>query len=290
MSVPEDEQNTLASLDAIPWRDHHEKLFIEWGDKALCYKWLHNKSYKIYINKYHWYVIPVIIMSTLTGTANFAQGRVPIEYQPYAQMAIGGINIFAGILTTISQFLKVSELVESHKISYVSWDKFYRSVKVEMGKDRKDRVPVMQFLRKSQDQYNNLMETSPDIDDSIIEMFMKTFTSTKTDVLSAKKNEIYKNFNEIHKPDICNELISTSNFLAPPLIPQPILQPNYNHNTTLNENKKMLVDTINDFITQFEKKKCRIPTKDEIIDNIDNVDEDDIEFILNFRKNEKTEL
>ena len=60
-----------------------------------------------------WFTIPVIIMST-TGTANFAQERLPEDYRSYAAMGIGAVNIFAGILTTIAQFLKIGELNEAH--------------------------------------------------------------------------------------------------------------------------------------------------------------------------------
>ena len=289
MSIPEDEQTTLASMDAIPWRDHHEKLFVEWGDKALCYKWLHTKSYNIYMHKYRWYVIPVIIMSTLTGTANFAQDRVPIEYRPYAQMVIGGINLFAGIITTILQFLKINELVESYKSSYLAWDRFYRNIKVEMGKDRKDRVPVMQFLRKCQDQYNDLMETSPNIDDHVVELFMKTFTSAKSDVIATKKAEIYRNFSNIQKPDICNELVPTVRFLAP-VTTTPITQ-RKSDTSIISENKLLLSNEINTFIDKFETKKGRIPTKDEVFDNVENSVNEDIDFVLDYkRNNEKHEL
>lgn len=287
MSIPEDEQTTLASLDNVPWKDHHEKLFLEWGDKAACYKWLHTKSYKIYTRKYQWYTIPVIIMSTLTGTANFAQDRVPIDYRAYAQMTIGGINLIAGIITTISQFLKVNELMESYRASSILWGRFYRIIKVELGKDRKDRTPVLQFLRKCQEQYDNLMETSPSIDDEVIEMFMKTFTSAKPDVIATKKAEIYKNFTELNKPDICNELVPTSKFLAPKPVEKPIQR--RSEVEPVDESKLLMSNEINTFIDNFIKQKNRFPMLDEVKDNMENTEEDDVEFVYNIRKNNYNE-
>ena len=59
------------------WKDEHEKILIEWADKAQCYRWLHGRSFALYRVKAMWYTIPVIVISTLTGTANFAQDRVP---------------------------------------------------------------------------------------------------------------------------------------------------------------------------------------------------------------------
>ena len=74
--------------NVIEWTQEHEQLLIEWGDKAMCYRWLHSKSNAMYSNLNTWYTIPVIIISTLTGTANFAQERVPLGFQNYFVMRL----------------------------------------------------------------------------------------------------------------------------------------------------------------------------------------------------------
>ena len=83
------------------WKDEHEKIFVEWADKAMCYRWLHSKSNQRYTIFNAWFTIPVIIMSTLTGTANFAQDKFPENQRSLVQVTIGSINILAGIITTI---------------------------------------------------------------------------------------------------------------------------------------------------------------------------------------------
>jgi hypothetical protein len=90
----------------VDWTTEHENILIEWADKAMCYRWLHSKSNQLFSRRNAWYTIPVIVISTLTGTANFAQERVPLEYQGYFSMIVGGFNIVAGIITTVQQFLK----------------------------------------------------------------------------------------------------------------------------------------------------------------------------------------
>ena len=70
----------------------------------MCFRWLHSRAHALYSKLNYNYTIPVIVISTLTGTANFAQDRVPIEYQGYFVMIVGGFNILAGIITTIQQF------------------------------------------------------------------------------------------------------------------------------------------------------------------------------------------
>jgi hypothetical protein len=54
--------------------------------------------------------IPIIIMSTLSGTASFSINHFPSDYQGYVPLVIGGINIFVGILQTMIQFLKLTIL------------------------------------------------------------------------------------------------------------------------------------------------------------------------------------
>ena len=78
----------------------------QWADKALCYQWMHARCREIFKTKNAWYTIPVIIISTLTGTANFAQERFSEEIKDYAVIAIGTLSIIAGIITTIYNFLQ----------------------------------------------------------------------------------------------------------------------------------------------------------------------------------------
>ena len=162
------------------WKSEHETILVEWADKAMCYRWLHARSHQAYSKTNAWFTIPVIIMSTLTGTANFAQDRFSDDIKPYMQMAIGAVNIFAGILTTIAQFLKVGELNEAHRVSSISWDKFYRNIKVELAKSRIERMNVTHMLKMCKEEYDRLMETSPSINEIIIKKFQTTFPSNKT--------------------------------------------------------------------------------------------------------------
>ena len=158
--VIEEEKATI-TFKEIDWKDEHEKILVDWADKAMCYRWLHSKSNQVYARQNAWYTIPVIIMSTLTGTANFAQERFPASIKVYAPMMIGAVNIFAGILTTIQQFLKISELNESNRVAYLSWGKFYRDVKTELSKHPLDRMRPKELLKLSKNKFitNNACAT-----------------------------------------------------------------------------------------------------------------------------------
>src|SRR6056300_487112 len=201
----EEEQHNVVNNDSISfkeqdWKKEHETILIEWADKAMCYRWLHARSHQAYSKTNAWFTIPVIIMSTLTGTANFAQDRFPPDIRPLAQMGIGAVNLFAGILTTIAQFLKIGELNEAHRVSSISWDKFYRNIKVELAKSRDERMHVGHMLKMCKEEFDRLMETSPSINEKIIKLFNTTFPTKKP----IKQLDPLEQTNEIKRPEICD--------------------------------------------------------------------------------------
>ena len=85
-NIPESNQQvTVSNSINAEWTLEHEKILVEWADKAMCYRWLHSRSNSMYSSLNTWYTIPVIVISTLTGTANFAQERIPLEYRNFSQ-------------------------------------------------------------------------------------------------------------------------------------------------------------------------------------------------------------
>ncbi len=194
---------------AAEWTPEHEQILVEWADKAMCYRWMHSKAHQMYSLQNAWYTIPVIVISTLTGTANFAQERVPPNYQYIFVMVVGGFNILAGIITTIQQFLKITQLNESHRVSSIAWDKFYRNIKIELAKHPHERLNVSQMIKISKEEFDRLMETSPSIPEKIVGQFKKTFQEKPTVKSTAEPPP------KIIKPEICDELVSTELYRNP---------------------------------------------------------------------------
>jgi len=208
IDAKEDVYSNANSLDlrvsdsSTQWTVEHERILAEWADKSMCYRWMHSRSTSLYSYLNACYTIPCIIISTLAGTANFAQQRVPVAYQPMFTMMVGGINIIGGIISTIQQFLKITQLNEAHRVSSISWDKFYRNIKIELAKHPQERMHVSHMLKMSKEEFDRLMETSPVIPDKIISEFKTAF----------KHND---EFAKISKPEICDVLISTDAFRNP---------------------------------------------------------------------------
>lgn len=258
-------------LIVIEWTHGHEKILIDWADKAMCYRWLHARSHQRFSKINTYFTIPVIVMSTLTGTANFAQDRVPEYYRGYYSMGVGFVNILAGIITTIQQFLKISELNEGHRVSAIAWDKFYRKIKVELSKPILERQNITDFLKNCTEEFDRLMETSPIIQKQIIGLFQTTFSGRKmTDAQKAA-------FLKLKKPEICDSLESVQSSLYKQDIGEK-LKTDYKQMITdvvankVNDSAEQLENKknglIQQFVTLFESEMMRKPTLNELYSNL----------------------
>jgi len=276
------------------WKREHEIILVEWADKAMCYRWLHTRSHQAYSKTNAWFTIPVIIMSTLTGTANFAQDRFSEDIKPYAQMTIGAVNIFAGILTTIAQFLKIGELNEAHRVSSISWDKFYRNIKVELAKSRNERTNVAHMIKLCKEEFDRLMETSPSINEKVIKLFNQTFPTKKSTVDYDRNTDITKP--DIKRPEICDELISTAEIVFVASETDNVKRTSL---IELTRKKNKIMENyereVNEWITKFENKHNRKPLESELIDNLQDKMNPDIldkivKKILNSFENDDEQL
>jgi hypothetical protein len=186
----------------INWSEENETILVEWCDIAQCYKWLYTRSHSQYSSMHAWFTIPTIILSTISGTASFAQASLPIDYQNYATLGIGTLNILIGICATIQQYLKISELNESHRVSSISWDKFARNIRIELAKSPDERSDAGSFIKICRQEFDRLMETSPRIPDGTVSEFIKKF--------KGNTNEEIDRFKDLKKPDICDTITTVN--------------------------------------------------------------------------------
>jgi hypothetical protein len=181
------------------WMKEQERLMAEWSDIASCYRWLHDKSEKIFHVKTLWINLPVIILSTLGGTANFGVQSLfenNDTAKKYASFAIGGISLVAGMLTTVGNYLRYAQLEESHRVASITWGKFQRLIAVELALNPNDRMDALDFLKICRTELDRLIEQSPPIPPEPIKMFERHFGTIR----------------DLKKPDICGALEHTHVF------------------------------------------------------------------------------
>jgi hypothetical protein len=181
------------------WSKEQDALMADWSDIAGCYRWLHDKAEKQYTLRNMRMTIPVIILSTLTGTASvgissLANGDEQI--QKYMNFGIGGVSLIAAILTTLNNFLRYAQLSESNRVAGVSWGKFQRLIAVELALNPNERMDSLDFLKICRAELDRLIEQSPAIPDAIIQAFETEFKDNK----------------KLRRPDICHGLDHTRVF------------------------------------------------------------------------------
>ena len=154
------------------WHGQHEKILKDWGEASSCYRHMHYKAYQSNSRWSMGFTLPVIILSTVTGTANFAQSSFPKELIPYVPSVIGAFNLIAAIMTTIAQFLKVTELMESHRVTSIQYGKLARKIRLELTlpiSERSQHGDNMVEICRSE--YDRLIEQSPPVPKKIITEF-----------------------------------------------------------------------------------------------------------------------
>jgi hypothetical protein len=177
-------------------------------------------------------------------------------------MVVGSFSIAAGIITTIQQFLKITQLNEAHRVSSIAWDKFYRNIKIELAKHPMERMDVRQMIKMSKEEYDRLMETSPNIPEKIVAEFKVNFNKHTT-------------FEKIVKPEICDILIPTNDHrnpwfneenrakLASEAVKNKISKQNKIKKLNADQNKM-----VSDFINLFKSLNNREPMETEVVDNL----------------------
>ena len=180
------------------WTKELEVLFAEWADKAACYRWMHDKTGRMYQARDQGFMFPIIILSTVGGAANFAMNSISQDptIQKYIQLGLGGLSIATGILTTIANRLGYASASEAHRGASISWGKFNRLIVIELSLHPDERMEAFAFMKMFRIELDRLIEQSPIIPEAIINSFIYEFKETL----------------DVKKPDITGDLEHTRVF------------------------------------------------------------------------------
>ena len=159
--------------------------------------WLHDRAQKKYNRLSNFINIPVIVLSTLAGSASIGSESLFAGF-PQASVIIGLVSILVGILGTLQSYFNFEKRTESHKIASIQYYKVYNFIKIELSLPRKDRTNVSDFLKLIKEDLERLKEISPIIPDEIIAEY-----KVKFDI---------PDYKDVSKPEICNGLASIQPF------------------------------------------------------------------------------
>jgi len=163
------------------WSIEHEELLADWADGAACFSFVHAQCQHKCRRRNICMSLPVIILSTFSGTANFGMGSIFPETFTKANLVIGSFSLITGVISTVSNFLRYAENSEAHKIASVQWAKFQRNITTELSLSPSERTPASEFINLSRKELDRLMEQSPILDENIIKSFNKSYPDKKID-------------------------------------------------------------------------------------------------------------
>ncbi len=194
----------MEDVSSLPlWHRQQELILKQWSEEAMSYRYLHDRSYKNFSSLHVKFSLPVIILSTLAGTANFATGSFPEHLREYVSLATGGINLVAGMITTIAQFMKIPEMLEAHRASANDFGKLARKIKVELSLPVRERsADGRVFIQGCRDEMEILMERAPDISLKHLRAFSGKFRKkniTMPDIIDLSTVEVFNDHAEMAK-------------------------------------------------------------------------------------------
>ena len=173
------------------WNDYHENVLRQWGEASACYRYMHHRAFLQFKRMSLRFNLPVIVLSTITGTANFAQSTFPEGMRSSAPAIIGGMNLIAGLIATIMQFLKVNELMENHRTAALGHGSLSRNIRLQLALPRDERKKEgLKFVEECKAMYDSLLEQSPPIPKKILVNFDKEYpiegVFTKPEILTVR--------------------------------------------------------------------------------------------------------
>jgi len=258
------EQPSVKKDNKIEWHPQQAKLLKSWAEVASSYRWMHNQAYMIYKKKNLNFMLPLIVMSTVTGTANFAQSTFPESIRSYVPQIIGAINLVSAIMTTIYQFLKISEFMESHRISSINYGKLARTITVELNLPVKDRNSGgAECVKVCRTEIDRLIEQSPTIPKNVLFTYERQFAGrglSEPEIVVINKVDIYEDIENKTATTVAEAGLKLKNLLKKPFIVNNKDSPTTRKNKEFKQESESLSGK---FISVFSELKNKLSDKKE---------------------------
>ena len=203
------------------------------SEKAQIWRLLHMRNHDIFKRKYYWLIIPVTILSSLTGAANLALGSVASGNETVVNLVIGALGIIISIISTLNNIFSFQRRKDEHFRSAKDWYRVQRMIDVELSLQRTKRNNVSIFFHLVLQEIERIHEFHPNIRDDVVKKFMKSYKNKKLtidipEILTIRKTLIFKD-------DINNQLL---------------VEPQH-----VNKNNNIVNSSVNNIVTVPIKKK-----------------------------------
>jgi len=164
------------SDDARGWNPQIEKMLAELEDKSWGYTWMHKKSVNFFTKLNDRLSITNIIFSLISGTSTFATLNT-CSGQLFIQLGTGIVIYAAALLSALQHFKGYAEMIEKHKLAASKYSGLYHSIQKERAVKPQQRQLAKDYITWITNQYDSYLLSSPEIEDTIMEMYVRQYKS-----------------------------------------------------------------------------------------------------------------
>ena len=189
MNIEEPEDN-----GRVEWSTQVEDILAGEGEKCRGLAWIHMRCESEMSQMNTWVQVPVIILSTLAGTASvgsstlFGSGNSTVS-----GIAIGLVSISVGILNTLGGFFNFAKRSEAHRIAHLHYSKISSKIQIELSLPRMERDSAESLLNYVRDSMERLAETTPLASQKIVNSFNTEFKDLKDKIsMPPETNGLHK--------------------------------------------------------------------------------------------------
>lgn len=151
----------------------------EWRNMAKNYSWLHQQCHHHFQKMNMYIMVPIILLSTTSGAINFTQvsnNRCHEHDIDVLSLVLGTMGLIAAGLSTVYNFMRIGERIESHSSTASDFEKLARDISVQTllsNTADKTYANLGEFIKECNDRFNRLVEMAPVIPDRVYGTFEK---------------------------------------------------------------------------------------------------------------------
>ena len=178
-------------LIEVVWSSQLEDILAQEGERCSGLAWLHTRAETL-TSTYNSYIqVPVIILSTLAGTASVGSSTLFNGDTKTASIAIGLVSIGVGIMNTLGSFFAFAKRSEAHRIAHLSYSKLASKISIELSLPRDERMKAESLLTHVRETMERLAETTPNCPPTIVADFNNKYEHEKNIALPTEVNGIH---------------------------------------------------------------------------------------------------
>ena len=106
------------------------ELLGRWFEICNNYSHLHHLSFEYYRKVNYFMMLPIMLITTVTGSFNLVLSFHPTLI--YIQIVLGVLGLFAGMISSMYNFLEIPQLQEKHNLHSSQFEKYGRTIEMEL--------------------------------------------------------------------------------------------------------------------------------------------------------------